>query len=70
MTFSECLPLLLQGNKIRKPGWDKKSYLAFDFTNKLKPFCEFTTFRDGTVRVYNYVLTPGDLTGSFWELLK
>jgi hypothetical protein len=69
MTFSECIPLLLEGRKIRKPIWDKKSYLAFDFTNKFKPLCEFNTFKDGNIRKYNCILHLDDMTNSAWEIM-
>jgi hypothetical protein len=70
MTFSECIPHLIQGKKIRKPNWHEKSYLAFDFSDKFKPLCEFNTFKDGSIRKYNYIIHLDDITYRLWEVAQ
>ena len=52
MTFPECISRLIQGKRIRKPDRAKKSYPAFDLTNKPKPLCKFNTLYNGNPLKY------------------
>jgi hypothetical protein len=70
MTFAECIPILLNFNRTRRPHFPINDFLVLDVDEDMTLiYCEFTPgkrlFKDDP-----YQLTKDDLTATDWEVCK